>query len=204
MTDTRKNFLVRHWLKLALALPAAALLVAFAWQQLQAPSPVNTTRQRTNDKVLIAGGWSAGELEKILADFRDAYRQQLRPDFSYEIESGGGVQKARFPHDIQPWLFVYLVNYAQYPKHFAIEGRTIRMAATSTLTPDFDLPSQSLYGRKALFYVPASDVTFDRLYVQAGDAAFEINLDDGTWLQVKDARRPAELDSLAGAPVPPS
>ena len=189
----------RAWLAIGAALVATVIVAAVAWQRTHATSAKAETAfqpNRLNDKVLIASGWTGPELSKILADFTTLYREQLRTDFIYEVHASGAMQRATFPNDIPPWLFLYLVNYAQYPKGFNLDGRSVLAAATATLTPDFELPAQALYGNKALFYVPANDVQFDVVYAQSRGETWEIAFAAGEWKPVGDARMPPALAPL--------
>lgn len=192
--------------KAALALGAVLLLAAAvavaAWLRLHAPATPAFAPNRANDKQLVAGGWSGDELRKIIRDFAKLYQVQLSRNFSFDVNARGALQVATFPHDLSPWLFCYLVNYAQYPKGLEAQGRTILVAGATTLTPDFTLPAQSLYGRKAVFYVPAGDTDYNNVYVRvaglAPDAAtWKIPFEGDAWETVTDPRLPAGLDALA-------
>lgn len=189
----------RLGLTVGAALLLAGIVGGLVWQRMHAtpgPGEPGFVPNRDNDKVLVVSGWSGAELEKILADFTRLYREQLRADFAYEVRAEGALQKATFPRDLQPWLLLYLVNYAQYPKGFTIEGRAIAAAATATLSPDFVLPAQVMYGRKAVFYVPANDGQYDLVYAHAGDETWEIGVATGEWKAVQDARLPLALAAL--------
>jgi hypothetical protein len=188
----------RLWITIAGVLLIAAIAGGVAWQRMHAaprPGDASFVPNRDNDKALYAS-WTSAELEKILADFTRLYREQLRADFAYDVRPAGAMQKATFPHDLQPWLFLYLVNYAQYPQDLNLEGRTLAVAGAATLTPDFVLPAQAMYGRKALFYVPANDDKFDVVHASAGGEHWEIGLESGEWKQVPDARIPQPVAGL--------
>lgn len=179
----------------------AAVIAAVAWLRLHESATPAFAPNRANDKRLVAGGWSGDELRKIVGDFAKLYHAQLPPDFSFEVRSDGALQIANFPHDLSPWLFCYLVNYAQYPKDLELKDRTILVAGTTTLSPDFALPAQALYGRKAVFYVPAGDAEYNNVYVRlAGPGVsvetWKIPFEGDAWEAVADPRLPAGLESI--------
>lgn len=185
-----------------LAIAGAVLAVAiaaggYAWTKQRGAVPAPAAGYQ-NDKRLVVSGWTRDELDQIVGEFTVLYRSQLPPDFSYEVRSAGALQQVTFAHDMPPWTFLYLVNYAQYPKGRDLSGRSIRAAGLTTLSPDFELPAQGLYGRKATFYVPANDTTFDTVYGRAGADAFEISFASGEWKSVSDPRAPDDLAKVTG------
>lgn len=178
------------------ALVLAAVVVSALWLGLHETSKPAYAPGRANDKQLIAGGWSGDELRRIIGDFQKTYHQELPSDFSYEVRADGSRQVASFPHDISPWLFWYLINYARYPKGLDPAGRAILVAGASTLSPDFELPAQALYGRKAVFYVPVDDTEYNYVYARTGADAWKISFESAAWTSVTDPRMPPELESL--------
>lgn len=186
------------WLGLGLALLAAGAGSFVAWQKTHARHARPFAANRANDKVLVAGGWSGDELKKIIGDFAQLYQDQLPRDFSFEVGAKGAVQAAVFPRDLSPWMFIYLVNYAQYPKGFDLAGRAVLALGITTLSPDFELPDQNLYGKRAYFYVPANDADYDRVYVRVGEGTWEagFNAENDAWSAVKDRRVPEGMEAL--------
>ncbi len=155
--------------------------------------PQSTTAQYVpnpeNDKTLIVYGWDSGEIRKILSDFAATYKVQ---GFKYLIRTEDQPLKVVFPDDIEPALFSFLVNYAQYPIGFDLKGRSIVSTGAVTLTSDFDLPSPALSGQRALFYVPTDDDEHDLVYVRVGELTYENSFAGQCWQQKKDPRMPAQ------------
>lgn len=178
---------------------AAVVAGVLAWQAFQMPARVERAPRTINDKMLYVGGWSAAETTRILEAFATLYRSQLPRDFDFKVASGGGVQRVTFPHDLSPWMFFYLVNYANYPKEVEPKGRHVLAAATLTLTPDFELPAQSLYGHKATIYVPAGDTEYNFIYLRIdGGGTWKVPFEEGAWTRVEAPVEPADLPSLLG------
>lgn len=186
----------RRWLAVAAALVVAATGGGLGWQQMHQKPARPFAPNRANDKVLIVGGFSGDELKKILGDFSQLYRKNLPRDFSFEVSAKGALQTAVFPRDLSPWMFFYLVNYAQYPKNLDLTGRTVLALGMTTLSPDFELPAQAMYGKKAYFYVPANDTDYDRIFVHVGEETWDIGFNDDAWKQVKDQRIPPGMDTV--------
>lgn len=112
-----------------------------------------------NDKAIAVRGWSKSELEQILGDFRELYSI---PDLPMTLaDADNGTITLRFPANLEPRLFLFLVNYLHYPEHVAVGQRSVSARGTCTLTPEFQLPDATLVGGCATFYVPADDAEFD-------------------------------------------
>ena len=126
--------------------------------------PPKEPRLVTNDKSIDVRGWSKTEIQEIIADFTARYDMaDLQITFS---EPGSGVVGLRFPGDIEPRLFIFLVNYLHYPEHFDLRLRSISARGTCTLTPAFNLPEAKLAGNRATFFVPSNDTEYDFVMVK--------------------------------------
>ena len=70
------------------------------------------------------------------------------------------------------------------------------VVGTATLSKEFPVPDAALFGKKALFYVPANDRQYDVVYVRVGnDATFENSCGAKNWKRVDDPRLPPELQN---------
>lgn len=189
-------------LTIAGGLLIAAILAGVAWERAKPPAAVSAPSGPAegyfNDKVLVVSGWNAEEMRKVVSDFTRLYGDQLPPNFDFEIATSGDAQRVTFPHDMPPWMFLYLVNYTHYPKAPDLAGHEIHVAGITTLSPDFELPAQDLYGKRAVFYVPADDADYDNVYARVGAQAWKISFKGTHWEAADDPRWPAALDPYAG------
>jgi hypothetical protein len=147
-----------------------------------------------NDKTLVVIGWSESELRAIIEDFSNEY--ELPTSVKYLVRTEGEMMKVAFPEDIAPDLFVFLINYVQYPKNLDAEKRSITSVGTVTLSPDFQLPSPALVGKHATFYVPIDDKEYDLLYVRVSGDTYENEFGAKCWRAVNEARIPAAVSGL--------
>ena len=154
---------------------AAALAVGgvVAWRAfVPPPEPKPHVRatfvpDRANDKGIVVRGWTEDELRKLVADFCHMYEVPPIFDIVHEADA----LRLRFPGDIDPDLFLFVVNYIHYPKDFDLAGRNISAMATTTLSAAFDLPDEALVGRRATIYVPIGDKDYDVVYLRPDSGA---------------------------------
>ena len=157
-----------------------------------------------NDKVLFTSGWTDVELEKIISKFQMKYKGRLHSTFSIvptQIQSNTFV--FRFPGDIDPEYFRYLVNYVRYPEDIEEAGRSILVAGKTTLNNQFSLPLPSLVGQKAIIYVPTNDTEFDLVYIRTdrGEVYKDSFVAFSSWKIVNDPRLPPGIENIPwGAP----
>jgi hypothetical protein len=137
-------------------------------------------------------GWKQDEINRILADFRGNYGL---PDSSLAVtKHGDGQFRVSFPHDIEPRIFFFLVNYIRYPKEMDLRARRIGVLGRARLSRAYGIPDSSLDGKSARFYVPANDKEFDNIYVQLESGrAFKIPFTRLIWESVDDPRLPDEI-----------
>jgi hypothetical protein len=156
-----------------------------------------------NDSVVVVRGWSESDVKRILRDFLPAY--ELRADSVTVTAETDSCIKLKFPHDIQPKILYFLVNYIQYPKDFDLKRRSIGVVGRVVLNRSFGVPDTQLIGKPAEIYVPANDTDYDLVYarVDSGDV-YEISFTDLIWRRAEGARirwcdhpraRPADLST---------
>ncbi len=154
------------------------------------------TPNPANDTYIICRGWSRGELEKILADFRGIYAGRLGTSNFETQRTGAKDFKITFPNDIPPTFLSFLVNYLQYPRDFDLSTRNIAVLASVKLTAAFPLPSGTYLGQRARIYVPSDDRQYDLVYVAVGSEYFEQRFTNMTWKPAKDGRVPDGVKAL--------
>jgi len=160
-----------------------------------APAPANF---QLSDELLFVRGWTKPELQKVIADFSHMYSDRLPADFSTAVESGDhGALQVSFPHDIEPRLFCWLINYVQYPKDFDLRSRSIVAAGVATIQADF-LPAsgQSQVGKRILLYVPAHDTEHDLVFGRVDAQSYEYPFSSEQWRRVDDSRLPDAITKM--------
>jgi hypothetical protein len=150
----------------------------------------------SNKTTLSIRGWHRAEVDQILEDF---YRLYSLPDSSsLRIEAkSNDIFVLTFPQDIQPKLFLFLVNYIQYPKNFDLTHRFIGVLGRVVLTPGFGAPDSALVGKLTVIYVPANDTEYDLVYarVESG-TTYRIPFTTLSWKMTEDSRMPAAVAGL--------
>jgi len=152
-----------------------------------------------NDKVIIVYGWNEDELLTIL----DGFAAEDRPGAPvYRIEmrqQREDCYRLTFPEDIHPFLFTTLVNYLLYPIELGIGDRSISVAGKTTLTRAFEGIPESLWGQRAVLYVPEDDQDHDVVYLQTESGlnlAYSF-LEETGWRPVKNARLSLDVKRVA-------
>lgn len=152
----------------------------------------------SNDKAMTVSGWNEEELGKALDDFtgQDTLGSPPKIDIQKRFEN---LYRLTFPADISVFDFMALVNYLNYPIDLGSPEREITVAGTTTLSSAFAGIPESLWGKKAILYVPENDEDHDVVYMQteAGAFANSFNQDVG-WRRVDDPRLSGEVKALAG------
>jgi len=139
-----------------------------------------------NDKRVVVRGWTDDELRNILEDF--AKMNELPESFVTQEQSGDSLLLS-FPNDCHPELFVFLVNYLNYPVRYDLKGRDIAVAGRAALTRVFDLPDSSLVDQKATIYVPEQDCDYDCVYLRVESGQnYEMSFAVQSWKQFWDTR----------------
>jgi hypothetical protein len=148
-----------------------------------------------NDTLVSGSGWDQSELDRILGDFSQQYGL---PANSFKIERGDSRKfRISFPHDIEPKLLLFLVNYLEYPNGFDLKSHSIAAVAHVVLTAAFGVSDPTLIGNRARIYVPSNDVDHDLVYAQVQRGrSFRISFTDMIWQEVDDARLPLSIRSL--------
>jgi len=150
-----------------------------------------------NDKEVFIRGWIPTEIPLILEGFRKMYRDVLSEEFAPKTEAfDGETIRMTFPQDLPDYLFAFLINYFRYPEGLDEKGRAILIVGKSSLTEDFEIADDKLYGREAVFYVPANDGKYDLVYVQVKNETYENSFASRRWKKVTDPRLPEGIASL--------
>ncbi len=151
----------------------------------------------TSEMELLVEGWSDSELRQIIGDFQQMYSDQLPKNFSTEIHAHSGwVLRVTFPAGIEPRLFCYLINYAQYPNGFDLKSRTILNAGRAKVSSDFLPSDQSVIGERIVLYVPTNDKDFDIVFAQVKGQSYKYPFSSDRWQRAEDARIPEGLSKL--------
>ncbi len=117
-----------------------------------------------NNNMIIIEGWNYNELQKILSDFQNMYKNNGYPDYTISTtEISHNKFELSFPQDIHPLLFTLLINYLAYPIGFETQHKTV--AGTITLTSDFAGVPPELFGEKAILYIPQDDQQHDAVFM---------------------------------------
>jgi hypothetical protein len=157
-------------------------------------SPQSREKPNQHQKEIIVSGWTIEELSNILKDFAESYAGKLGKEFDYEVSPPcQGPTHVTFPHDIPPNEFSFLVNYLNYPKGCDLKNRSISVTGHATLTVAFHLPSQSLIGKSAVFYVPTDDQDSDLVYIRVNDETYVNSFASFRWKKVENPRLPAGI-----------
>ena len=186
--------------KLALAVVVGSIVVVVLFQNRRlfysraGQPPVKPfVANPNNDKALVVYGWSIDELQKILSQFKANYKI---PHRKHLIRSEGDRLRVIFPEDLEPDLFSFLVNYVQYPEGFDLKRHSITSAGMATLSLDFGLPSATLNGKKAVFYIPTNDREHDLVHVQVDGHSYENSFAGRCWRAMSEARMPDAVTPL--------
>jgi len=157
-------------------------------------SSESAEKPNQHEKEIIVSGWTIEELSNILKDFAESYAGKLGKGFDYEVcLSRPGSMRITFPHDITPNEFSFLVNYLNYPKDYNLKAHSISVTGHATLTEAFHLPSKSLVGKKAVFYVPVDDQDYDLVYIRVDDETYVNSFASFHWKKVENPRLPVGM-----------
>lgn len=150
-----------------------------------------------HQKEIIVSGWTNEELSNILKDFAELYVGKLGKEFDYEVSlARQGSMRITFPHDIPPNEFSFLVNYLNYPKDYDLKTHSISVTGHATLTEGFHLPSKSLIGKNAVFYVPSDDQDYDVVYIRVDNETYANSFAGFRWKKVDNPRLPAGISTV--------
>lgn len=146
-----------------------------------------------SEKVVDVTGWSKSEIVQILAKFDRMYN--LSSD-SFRIEGSDEHHQIGFPHDIEPRLYFFLINYLKYPNGFNLKGRNIGVVGRVKLDYSFGIPDSSLEGVDAIVYVPVNDRDYDVVYVRTKSGRnYRISFTDLIWRATDEPRLPEEVST---------
>lgn len=163
-----------------------------------APLP-SFTPNPINDTVILVKGWDESEIQKIISDFTDAYKNDGYPPYTIEAHKEESLIRLSFPEDIHPVLFTFLVNYAAYPFDLEMKNRSIIVGGKTTLSTEFDGLDSNLDGQRAVLYIPQDDQDHDVVYMQTESGVSLANsFTETRWRRVTDARLSSEVRNLIG------
>ena len=194
-----------NWLVMAAVIIALAALagIAFLFVRCDSASKNTDTTEASapnaeNDKVIMVSGWKEEELRKIIDDFIEMYKRDSYPAYTINLEKRGDyIHRFTFPRDIHPLLFTFLINYLAYPSAFDLTTRSILVGGTSTLTSAFEGIDSSLFGQKAILYIPENDQDHAVVYLQTERGLNLANsFTELVWRRVKTARLSIDVKSL--------
>jgi hypothetical protein len=190
------------WLLVVIILVALAAAACLSFRGRNA-NPVSTTIHNftpniQNDKGILVKGWNEAEIQKIINDFIETYKNDGYPAYTIKPhKQAENLYRLTFPQDIHPLLFTFLVNLLAYPFDLDFTNRHVVISGQTTLTSDFAGIDSSLVGKKAILYIPENDQDHDVVYMQT---EIGINLansfNDLKWRRVDDARLSNEVKEL--------
>jgi len=151
------------------------------------PSPLN-------DKRVDVSGLDDREIDEAIREFAKLY--EMPHGVQYIVQRDLDVAHIRFPRDLEPRLFEFLVNYLHYFKGDESDGSSVVASGVATLSREFNLPSADLAGRRAVFYVPIGDRERDLLFVKIGDSIFENSFAGLCWRPMKESRIPPQVQKV--------
>ena len=153
-----------------------------------------------NDKVIVVKGWNEIEIQKIIRDFNETYKNDGYQPYSIEAhKKGNELFQLSFPKDIHPRLFTFLVNYIAYPFDLDLKGRNVVVGGKTTLSAEFDGIDSSFVGKKAILYLPQDDQDHNVVYMQTESGISLANsFTEVKWRRVNDARLSSEVRNLIG------
>ena len=159
------------------------------------------TPDTENDKVISVKGWNEAEIQKIIRDFIETYKNDGYPAYTIEpLKQSENLYRLTFPQDIHPQLLTFLVNYLAYPFDLDLRNRSIIVGGKATLSSGFEGIDSSLVGKKAILYIPESDQEHNVVYMRTESG---INLANSftelRWKRVNDARLSNEVKNLVGS-----
>ncbi len=162
-------------------------------------TPVSSfTPNPMNDKVIFVKGWNEIEIQKIIGDFTDTYKNDGYAAYAIEPQKKEEyLFLLTFPKDIHPMLFTFLVNYLAYPFDLDFRNRSVIVGGKTTLSAEFDGVDSSFVGKKAVLYIPQGDQDHDVVYMQMESGISLANsFTETKWKRVDDARLSSEVRNL--------
>jgi hypothetical protein len=148
------------WLLIVIVLVALVAWACFYFRgksaNTQSASSIqNFTPNPRNDKVILVKGWNEAEIQKIIHDFIETYKNDGYPAYTIEAhKQSENLYWLTFPQDIRPLLFTFLVNYIAYPFDLDLKNRSINVGGMTILNAGFEGIDSSLVGKKAILYIP--------------------------------------------------
>ncbi len=192
------------WLLIVIVLVAlvAAACLSFRGRGAspESASVPNFTPNPQNDKVILVKGWNEVEIQKIIHDFIETYKNDGYPAYTIEPhKQSENLYRLTFPQDIHPLLFTFLVNYIAYPFDLDLKNRSIIVGGKTTLDAGFAGIDSLLVGKKASLYIPENDQDHDVVYMQTESGInLLMSFDSLKWRRVNDARLSNEVKNLIG------
>ena len=199
-----RDKLIMTWLLVVIILVALVSVACFSFRGGGAgPEPAsipNFTLNPQNDKVILVKGWNEAEIQKIIHDFIETYKNDGYPAYTIEPhKQSENLYQLTFPQDIHPLLLAFLVNYIAYPFGLDFKNRSIIVGGKTKLNAEFEDIDSSLVGKKAILYIPENDQNHDVVYMQTESGInLLMSFDSLKWRRVNDARLSNEVKNLIG------
>jgi len=190
------------WVLIAVILIALIAIACFSFREKGVSiesTPVSSfTPNPANDKVIFVKGWNEIEIQKIISDFTETYKNDGYPAYAIEPQKKEEyLFQLTFPKDIHPMLFTFFVNYLAYPFDLDFKNRSVVVGGKTTLSTEFDGVDSSFVGKKAVLYIPQGDQDHDVVYMQMESGiSFANSFTEIKWKRVDDARLSSEVRSL--------
>lgn len=98
---------------------------------------------------------------------------------------------------MHPLLFTFLINYIAYPFDLDPSRRSIVVGSKTTLNFLFEGIDPSLFGQKAILYLPENDQDHTFVYLHtASGASFANSFSELVWKRANDTRLSKEGKQL--------
>ena len=192
------------WLLLVIVLVALVAVACLSFRgkgaNPESASIPNFTPNPQNDKVILVKGWNEVEIQKIIHDFIETYKNDGYSAYTIEPhKQSENLYRLTFSQDIHPLLFTFLVNYIAYPFDLDYKNRSIIVGGKTTLNAGFEGLDSSLVGKKAILYIPENDQDHDVVYMQTESGInLLMSFNSLKWRRVNDARLSNEVKNLIG------
>ncbi len=187
------------WFLFVIVLVALVTVACLSFRSRGASSPTFISNPQ-NDKVIVVEGWNEAEIQKIIHDFIETYKNGGYPAYTIEPhKQGENLYRLTFPRDIHPLLFTFLVNFVAYPFDLDLKNRTILVGGKTTLDSGFDGIDSTLFGKKAILYVPENDQDYDVVYMQTESGSnLKNSFTWGKWKRINEARLSDDVKNIIG------
>jgi hypothetical protein len=187
---------------MAAAIIIVLLLAAVVWGRMR-PRKTLFVPDVDNDNRILVAGLNRAELDEVLGDFLRARDHDDAIVLDIKI-AGTGPFTLTFPQDVEPDLFMNLVNYLTYPEAIDLTTHSLGVLGQITLNTQIQLPTAELAGKKALVYVPEDDDDFATVFVHVEGVTYENSFARLQWVPVDTERMPSAVRALQSRLMDPA